>query len=162
VTIRVARCSDFGVNVTVYSGKITRDELKAHYQAIDKVDASSGGCWISYFAPSADLSDIDIAAFAELRRITAAKLQEVYDGRRLQVAIVCDSRVNEPILSVWRSYISRDREHPADPGLFSSLKAACDWLNLSDEARESVLEAIGDDRCGDAAKVVRTFKASPG
>jgi hypothetical protein len=159
VTIRVVRCGEFGVNVTVYSGLITREELREHYQAIDAVDAASGERWISYFAPSADLSDIDIAAFAELRRITAAKLHEVFAGRSLQIAIVCDSRINEPILSVWRSYIGRDREHPADPGLFSSLKAACDWLGLDEGAREAVLKAIGEDRAGDAASAARTIRA---
>jgi hypothetical protein len=160
LTIRVARSAEFGVNVTVYSGKITREELMAHYQAISAEDAACANRWISYFAPTADLSDIDIAAFAELRRVTNIKLHEVYGDRRLAVAIVCDSRVNEPILSVWRSYIVRDREHPADPGLFSSLKAACDWLELSDAGREEVLKMIGHDRAGDggAQEAVRTVE----
>ncbi len=162
MTIRVACCSDFGVNVTVYSGKITRDELKAHYQSISSADAANAERWVSYFAPSADLSDIDIAAFAELRRITSAKLQEVYPGRRLAVAIVCDSRINESILSVWKSYINRDRDHPADIDMFCSLKAACDWLGLSDEAREAVTRAIDNDRRGDAAEAHRSITASPG
>jgi hypothetical protein len=158
VTIRVTRCPDFGVNVTVYSGKITRQELIEHYSTINAGDAASADRWISYFQPSADLSDIDIAAFAELKRITSAKLKEVYPDRPLAVAIVCDSRINEPILSVWRSYVGADAEHPSDPGLFSSLKAACDWLGLSQAAREAAILAIGEDR--GACKTVRTIKAT--
>jgi hypothetical protein len=158
VTIRVIRCHDFGVNISIYSGKITREELIRHYSAIDADDAASADRWISYFAPSADLSELDIAAMAELKRLTSAKIREVYGDRPLAVAIVCDSRINEPILSVWRSYLGADVDHPTAPGMFSSLRAACDWLGAP-AARDAIAAMIGDERDGRSCEAIRTFRS---
>lgn len=142
MSIRVTQLPDYGVNLTVYAGRITRDEVLEHYRGLNAADAACATRWISYFDPSVDLSELDPSNFPELKRVLTAKLVEIYGGRIVTAAMVCDSRVNQPMLSFWRSYTASDAEHPADPGLFSSLKAACDWLGLSADAREAVGAAV--------------------
>jgi hypothetical protein len=150
MSIRVTRLPEHGVNLTVYSGRLTREVLLAHYRGLNAADAANASRWISYFDPSVDLSEIDFAVFPELKRVLTAKLVEIYGGRRLTAAIVCDSRVNQPILSFWRSYTGSDAEHPADPELFSCLKGACDFLGLPDAAREGLAAGINASVTGAA------------
>lgn len=157
MTIRVTRLPEFGVNISVYSGPITRAELIEHYSAIDAEDAASADRWISYFDPTADLSQLDVAAISELRRLTSAKLYEVYGDRTLTVAIVCKSPVNRPILSTWRSYLSADRNHPSDLSLFSNLKDACDWLDLSGSASFALAAVAGEIRVDEPRAATRTI-----
>lgn len=146
MTIRVTRLPEFGVNISVYSGPITRAELIEHYGAIDAADAASAHRWISYFDPTADLSQLDLAAMCELRRLTAAKLCEVYGSRTLTVAIVCKSPPNQSILSVWRNFLGSDRAHPSELRLFSSLRDACDWLDLPGSASLALAAVAGEIR----------------
>lgn len=146
MTIRVTRLPEFGVNISVYSGPITRAELIEHYGAINAADAASADRWISYFGPTADLSELDVAAMCELRRLTAAKLSEVYGARTLTVAIVCKSPGNHAILNVWRSFLSADRGHPSQLHLFPSLKDACDWLELPGAASFALAAVAGEIR----------------
>jgi hypothetical protein len=151
--IRVTRLTEFGVNISVFSGKITREVLLEHYAALGAADRAESGRWISYFDPSADLTELDLATFTELKRVVGAKVRELYGDGRLANALVCDSRINQPILNLWRSYVGRDGYHPSDPIVLSSLKAACDRLGLPDTARDQLTAAVGVDcsRAPDAA-----------
>jgi hypothetical protein len=129
VAIGVTLLPEHGVNVTVYSGRITRDELIGHFATeLDEAAAASAHRWVSYFDPTSDLSAVDVAALAEIKRITAAKVAELWGPGQLASAMVCESAVNDPILGVWRDYLGADPHHPASPALFSSVDAACDWL----------------------------------
>jgi hypothetical protein len=159
VTIRVTRLPEFGVNMSVYSGPVSRAELVAHYGSIDVEDAASGDRWISYFDSTADLSQLDVAAIGELRRLTATTLAQAYRGRTLRVAIVCKSAVNGPVLSTWRSYLAADPSHPSDLRLFWSLKDACDWLDLSATAGVALAAVAGEIRVDQPRPVARTFEA---
>jgi hypothetical protein len=153
----VTRFPEFRVNVSVYSGPIARAELIEHYGSLDAEDAASADRWISYFDPTADLSQLDVAAIGELRRLTAAKLNEVYGDRTLTVAIVCKSPVNHPILSTWRSYLAADRNHPSDLSLFSSLKDACNWLDLPGSACFALAAVAGEIRIDEPRAAARTI-----
>lgn len=163
MTIRVTRFPEFGVNITVYTGAITRAELIEHYGAIDTEDAASAGRWISYFDATADLSQLDLAALCELRRLTCVKLNEVYADRTLTVAMVCKSPVNLPILRTWRSFLNAARNHPSDLILFSSLKDASDWLDLPGAASFALAAVAGEIRVDQpraAARVIDMGEAS--
>ena len=159
MTIRVTRLPEFGVNISVYSGPVTRAELVAHYGSIDAEDAASGDRWISYFDSTADLSELDVAAIGELRRLTSVMLTEVYKGRTLRVAIVCKSAVNGPVLSTWRNYLAADHDHPSDLRLFWSLRDACDWLDLPSGAGLALAAVAGEIRVDQPRPVTRTFEA---
>jgi hypothetical protein len=157
MTIVVTRLPEFGVNMSVYSGPITRAELIEHYSTIDAEDAACAERWISYFDRTADLSQLDVAAIGELRRLTAAKLRGVYGDRILTVAIVCKSRVNEPILAVWRNYLAADTSHPSNVHLFLSLKEACDWLDLPGAAAFALAAIAGEIRVDEPRPATRTI-----
>jgi hypothetical protein len=159
VSIRVTLFPEFDVNVTVYSGKITRDELIEHFRALGDGGAARCDRWVSYFDPTSDLSAVDIAALAEIKRITAVRVGQIWGAGRLASAMVCESAVNEPILGVWRDYLSSDPHHPAAPALFLSLKSACDWLHLSEPARQAVLDAIHPPQPPGDAKTARALSA---
>jgi hypothetical protein len=149
----VTRLPAFDVNVTVYRGRITRDELIEHFGALAPEDAASADRWISYFDPSADLSAVDIAALAEIKRISFARVAELWGPGRLASAMVCESALCEPVLGVWRDYLGSDPRYPAAPSLFSSLGAACDWLRLAEPAREAISAVIeGEDSAAPAER----------
>ena len=159
MTIRVTRFPEFRINISVYSGPITRGALIEHYGAIDGEDAASADRWISYFDPTADLSQLDVAALCELRRLTCVKLNEIYSDRTLTVAIVCKSPVNLPILRTWRSFLNAARNHPSDLSLFSSLKDACDWLDLPGAASFALAAVAGEIRVDAPRAAARTINA---
>lgn len=141
MVVHVTRLDDYGVNLTVYSGRITLEDALAHYRSLPASHAINPR-WISYFDPSADLSELSVAAFPEMKRALGAKLVEIYGDRPVKAAMVCDSRLNHPIISMWRSFLSGGAGQPAAPGLFSSLKAACEWLGLPEAARDALAAAV--------------------
>ena len=159
MTIRVTRFPEFRVNVSVYSGPVTRAELMEHYGSLDGEDAASADRWVSYFDPTADLSQLDVAALCELRRLTCLKLNEIYGDRTLTVAIVCKSPVNLPILRTWRNFLSADRTHPSELSLFSSLKDACDWLDLPGSACFALAATAGEIRVDEPREASRIIEA---
>lgn len=144
--IRVTRLPEFGVNISVYSGPVMRAELIAHYGSIDAADAASADRWVSYFDATADLSQLDVAALCELRRLTGEKLCEVYGSRTLTVAIVCKSPVNQAILNVWSRFLRADPGHHSELRVFSNLKDACDWLDLPGGASLALAAVAGEIR----------------
>jgi hypothetical protein len=146
VTINVVSLADFDLKVTVYSGKVTRNELVEYYGTSYPIAVAAAGRWISYFAPNADLGEIDVAALAEmtrLRRIVLAKLKELRGDQVVPWAIVCSSSINRPIVDLWLSYFQGELERPYRPVVFTSLEAAADWLGLSAAARGALARAVG-------------------
>lgn len=143
--ITVTRLPEFGLNVTVYSGKITHPMLLAHVGSM--TDPLESGRWLNYFDPSADMSELELSSYIEMKRLVASKLAELYPEKPFRSAVVSNTEANRPVLGFWKSYVSNDRAHPAAPMMFSSLQAACDWLDLSDEARRAIGDLLGED-CG--------------
>jgi hypothetical protein len=154
--VRLHWLPEYGVGMTVYSGKITPQMLFDHVSGIDPRRAPTPRCWITYLDDSVDVSDVDLAAQLQIRDLAGAKFRESRREARLQCAMVCRSRLNRPHLSLWQACTREDPDHRSDSQLFESLKEACDWLDLDGEARRQVA-ALAEGR----AEAVPAAKPEP-
>lgn len=143
--IQLIRLSESDVNVAVFSGAITREVLLGFYNSLGREVVDNGARWLSYFDPTADLTELDLATFTEMRRVIAARLRELYGETALTSGVVCDSPANLPVLKVWNGYVGDHWRDPDAPVMYSSLRAACDAFGLSDQARAELGAAIGVD-----------------
>lgn len=142
--IKLTRHPEYDVTLLIFSGPLKAEQMIEQFRALDKRDR---GHWLSYFDTSADLTEVDIAHLPALRHIVAAKGKELFGDppRRRCSAIVYCSTVTEQFFKFWRNYAAAGEAHPTTPGLFSSFKAACDWLGLPEGAC-TTLEAEARDR----------------
>jgi hypothetical protein len=146
VTINAVSLSDFDLKVTIYSGKVTRNELVEYYGTSYPIAVAAAGRWITYITPDADLREIDVAALAEmtrLRRAMLVKLKELRGDKAVPWAIVCSTGVNRPVVDLWLSFLQGDLERPYRPVVFTTLEAGADWLGLSADARAALARAVG-------------------
>jgi hypothetical protein len=145
--IRAKRLPEYGVTVVIWSGRLTLEELRRHFGALD---AACTDRWINYWDPSVDLSGLDVARIPEVKRLLAGKLKELYGDKRAISAVVCDPALQDPFPGFWPSYASADHAYPAEVAAFPSLEAACAWLNLSDDGRRAVIDAVEGEGCPSA------------
>ena len=94
--------------------------------------------WLTYVAPDADLSELDLSSLIQLKRLVGRKVTEAGHPRPFRSVFVCASPENEPVIRLWADYLGRDSGHPGSPQVVSSLEAAYDRLDLSPAAREAV------------------------
>lgn len=140
--IRVKRFPEFGVDLVVYSGALTRETLTRFIAELQPVD---GARWINYLDPTLDESGLDVAYIPALKRAFAEKLTALHGETRVRSALVTASPVNELILRFWPSYVGRDVRYPAEPVACRTLDEACEALGLPAEARPALAEAVAAD-----------------
>ena len=99
--------------------------------------------WLTYVAPDADLSQLDLMSLTQVKRLVGRKVTEAEHPQAFLSVFVCTSRSSEPVIKLWAAYLGRDPAHPAQPQIFSSLEAAYDRLGLSPAAREAASQALG-------------------
>jgi hypothetical protein len=108
---------------------------------VDENDPRNAAPWLSYYSPETDISELDLMAFVELKRIMDPKVKTMAEHAPVISAMVCDSRLNGAILSLWKGYVGRDPEYRSEPNIFSSIEAACRWIGLDPSAHELVVKA---------------------
>jgi hypothetical protein len=139
--IQAKRLPEHGVTVVIWSGRLTPEEIRRHIGGLDAVYSDR---FLQYWDPSADLSGVNIAAIPELKRLLADKLKALYGDKRAVSAVVRDPAMKEQFPQFWPSYVSADHGYPAQAVAFSSLEAACAWLNLTDDGGQAVIDALED------------------
>lgn len=134
MAIRVQRFPEHRLNLHIFSGVITVEEVLEH---IRKQDVTVR--WLCFFAPTVDLSEIDLAHVPDLRRSVSLRERERAD---LPTAIVTTSGSSDPVLRFWRDYASAEPHNPHEPVLFDNLEAACRWLGLPAAAQDRIAAEI--------------------
>lgn len=140
--IALVRLPQFKLNLTIYSHRVDREELLAFYRQIDPTDPANEGALITYMGPDVDLSSLDLAAFAELKRLLAPKFKVLTEKADFRCIIICNSMQCATITRFWRAYLTRDPSFPSLPMFFPNLKRACEWLKLPPDAYEAASDAI--------------------
>jgi hypothetical protein len=158
--VRLQPLPEHGVTLQVLEGTVTPDELFKNLLAMR--ERAAGGWrppsrWISYVAPTADLSPLNLDSIPNLRRAAAIAIKDVFADEPFTNVFVCAPSSNWQVIDTWRRFIEVRGEHPTVPVLLPNLQAACDRLNLPDLAHRALAEAIGAERFEE-----RETKVTPG
>ena len=128
---------DHDLTLHLVSGGHTSAETLCFFQALDDRCATR---WISYFDPTVDMSQTDIASMPAIREIMVKKRKELFPGKTKLHAIVCTSESSAQYFQdFWRNYVAEP-----DLRVFRSLGEAFDWLGLGEPARCAAASAIHD------------------
>lgn len=140
--IRLTRFPGYGFTMETFSGVITPDHLFNRLSALREGDLAR---WVGYFDPTADLTLLDVATLANLRRAHAVRQRELDVDKSLQ-AFVCGQGPNEGpnkhVVEFWCRFVQAGGEHRIAAALFPSLEAACDWMRLPEGAHQALTEQI--------------------
>lgn len=134
--VRVKHLPEHGVTLYHYSGAVTPDA------AIQSIGGFRGGRQVHYVDQTADLSGLSVAFVPELKHAADAKLREFGRVDPVIPALVSPSGRNASFLQFWCSYVAADKDHPVRPAEFPDVKAACEWLGLSEAACGALSEAV--------------------
>jgi hypothetical protein len=137
--VSIRRFPEFDVSLLILQGLVETGELTDFAR---QIDGDLPRRWITYVDPCADLNQLDLPFFGELKRILGPKLRARFAPDEFRSAIVTDSRVNDPVVRLWSSFASGDGEYPANPVVVSSLGSASDYLELPAAARLALVQAI--------------------
>lgn len=140
--IALRRLGPHGVNLVIFHGRVDRDALLGFYRGIDPKDPANALPWLTYIASDADMSDVDLAAFAELRRIFEPIRQNVERNSTFFSVVVSGSQRCDALIDFWRDFVAKESAHPPYTILFSDIEKACEELNLPDSAPEAIMVAI--------------------
>lgn len=155
--IALRRLGPHGVNLVIFHGRINRDELIGFYRNIDVEDPANLMPWLSYLAPDADMSEIDIPTYAELRRIMSPIREKVSTERKYYLSVVIsNSERCDTLIKFWHDFIAKDSKNPPYTILYSDIKDACESLELPDSALGAITETIrawlGAREAGEASR----------
>jgi hypothetical protein len=140
MAIRSKRFPEYDLSLYVVSGPHSGEDAIRFVEGLGPADAMR---WLTYFDPTVDLDDHDVASLPRLKRTIAAKLKELFGDEPRPRVIVCSSRAHEEFfLRFWKDYLIKGEVQPAKPIIRGSLVAAYDWLALPEAAREAVSREI--------------------
>lgn len=142
MSMALRRLGPHGVNLVVLHGVIDRSELIGFYRGIDPEDPANALPWLTYVASGADLSDVDIAAFAELKRTIEPIRRKVERSTSFCSVVVSGSEQSDALVEFWHDFIAKDSDHPPYTVLFSGVKNACRELHLTGSAPEAIIGVI--------------------
>jgi hypothetical protein len=146
MSIVLKRLGTHGVNLFILHGRIDRETLIEFYREIDLEDPDNKMPWITYLASDADLSEVDVETYIELKRILAP-LRECLEPDKCYVSIVVsNSERSDGLISFWHDFIARESNRPPYTVLYSDVKDASRGLNLSGNALLAIEEAIRAQR----------------
>lgn len=149
---RLRRFPEYGVTLIIFSGKMKDNETAELLSTLDERDRA---CRISYFSGDVDVGDV-VADMSCVKKVLEQKQRELSGGR---LAFVHQSTAAKEYFGFLKRYWSAGEARPTMPRVFSSLKAACDWLGLPDracgalteEANRASLEERRQDEAGQAS-----------
>jgi len=131
--ITLDRIDELGINCTIWTGRVTRDQALAYPLQIDPAAPETGCDWINYFHPDADLSDLDATTLLELLEVLRPVVAALRDKGDLRVTLVSGSRYLDPLLSVWKTIAETDADYAAKPVFVKSVAAAVRQLGRTEE-----------------------------
>jgi hypothetical protein len=139
MTIRVKRLPEFDLTLNVWTGKLTREDLIAHYNGLT---AQEAGRRIAYLDPALDLSSVDVATIPGVTRLVAARLKALYGDKPVtSVVVAAPGSENARLFEAWFRYFAAEGLSDG-PVLKPGVKAASDWLGLPHDACEKIRAAI--------------------
>lgn len=142
--IALVRLPAYKLNLSIFTGRIDREELLDFYRDLDETDPANANPILTYMDPDVDLSGLDIVAFARLRPIMAPKLKVLAQNPGFHCIVVCHSAQCEAITRFWRAFLARDPSQPPLPIFFTDLKRACEWLERPGAATLAAVGAVQD------------------
>lgn len=157
--IGLRRFGSHGVNLVILRGRIDRDALIGFWRGIDPEDPANTTPWILYLSRDADMSEIDIAAYAELKRIIAPIRDSAAGKKSYTCVMVSNSERCDSMIKFWKDVVKKDSKHPPYAILFSDVKGACESLNLPGSAEEAIADAIRAHRVAHEADEGGRFSA---
>jgi hypothetical protein len=129
--VLVDRIEQANVNCLIWVGRVSRSDALEFPGRIDVSRPEFGCRWISYFDPTADLSDLDPACLLELRERLRPVVSGLAAKGAFEMMLVSNSRYNDPMLGVWRAMTATDAAYASNPVLVHSLLSAARALGLS-------------------------------
>lgn len=156
--ISLHRFPEHRLELFIYSGRITVEEMLEHFKRLD-----AGASWLSYFDSTCDLSGLDLTDLPTLKRAITAKDDERKGDLPRRHALVNVPRANEPFARFWCAYASAGVPHAHRRDMFPDLGAACRWLGAPHAACKTVIAAAEAEAQASGAQPARLrLTASPG
>jgi hypothetical protein len=140
--IALVRFPAYEMNLVIFTGSITGDELVRFCSELDSDDPTHAPRWLTYVDETADFSSLPVTAFPQAKHVAIPIVKQHTERPGYRSAVVCTSGQCGMITDFWRAYVQRDPEYVSHPGFFADLKDACDWLKLPDSGCEAIAEAI--------------------
>lgn len=140
--IALRRLGPHGVNLVILHGGVGRCELIGFYRGIDPEDPANALPWLTYIAPRTDFSEVDVAAYAELKRIIEPIRQAAQRMNSFRSVVVSGSEQTDALVEFWRDFVAKDSNYPPYTVLFSGIKNACRELRLPESAPEAIIDVI--------------------
>jgi hypothetical protein len=139
MTCRRVCLPEHDLTLQLVGGLHGAEEAIRFFRSLDSTCATR---WLSYFDPTSDLSQIDVASVPLIKHAYADKQTELFGDKPKPHVIVCRSDSSRQyLLDFLKMYFG----HGGDENLmscFCSLEEAYACLGLSDEARLAVARAI--------------------
>jgi hypothetical protein len=142
VGIARVRLPAHNLNLSIYSGHISRQDLLDYYSEVDANNPALDAPHITYLAPDTDLTRLDLTAFVQLKQTLAPKVKVLAQCPAFRCVAVCSTEQCEMIVRFWRAYLMRDPTYPSPPAFFRDLQDACGWLKLPASAYAAAKAAI--------------------
>jgi hypothetical protein len=108
------------------SGRYPAGEAIEFFRSLDKTCALR---WLTYFYPTVDISEVDVANIPAIKRAIDEKRREIFGDKPKGYAVVCGSESSKQYFDFWSRYWC------PDGAVFGSLDEAYDWLGLSETDR---------------------------
>jgi hypothetical protein len=156
--VRLKRFPEYDVALEVLTGAITLELAYEHLGLLRKDDPSR---FIVYLDPDVDVSSVTAEALMEFSRADAARQRKLRHLHNL-TAYVCVPGPIRQVIDFWVQYVQLIDDYPAKPAVFSDLDAACAWLGLPEEARQTLTEEIAALARDGPAPVAETGREAPG
>ena len=125
-------------------------------QFYSALDTSCATRWLTYFDPTSDFSQVNVASVPVIKRVYSDKREELFGEKPKAHALACCSDSSRQyFFDFWKPYFGLGDESIMH--LCRSLEEAYDWLSLSEDARAEVIGAI--EGSGAAHAGVRCYGA---
>lgn len=155
--LRLRRFPEYGVALHIRSGAFNGEELLRYFRSLGPADALR---WIYYYDETADASGVMLGHIPELKHTINAKLEELFGDRPPASIVVNRGAANQSYVDFWAGFTTRD-QYPAAPLQFSTLKAACEELGLSDAACEALEDAVSAETERPRAEGLQARRGGP-
>jgi hypothetical protein len=129
--VLVDRIGQFDVNCLIWVGQVSRSDALGFPERIDPSRPEFGCRWISYFDPTADLSDLDPACLLELRERLRSVVAGLAAKGEFRMILASSSTYNDPLVAIWQAMAATDANYLSNPVVVRDIHAASRALGLS-------------------------------
>jgi TetR/AcrR family transcriptional repressor of nem operon len=139
------RFPEFNLQLSVFSGAVTDDDLLKCFSALDHK-----AHWLGVFTKDADVSGVDIACFPALKRAVTPDASEPAGTKPRLSALVNLSESSELFVRFWAHYATAGDRSARKREVFSTIEAARQWLGLPAAAAGKIVAAVTEAKIGPA------------